>query len=135
MNRELTYSHRRQLSFGQLGAVLKQQLTRFINDNPTVFEAISRTGAPFGGNSLPTISRVFSADQPSPLMHPELDLLRQQVDALTQQVAQLHQTLHDTEAIIQQRSAQHSRQATTTAGKQIGIDRFWALQGKSQVMA
>ncbi|MBO0949142.1 hypothetical protein [Fibrella forsythiae] len=130
---ELTHNYKRQDTFSSLRALLTQRIVRFVTNNPDVFEAIARTGAPFGGSAslLPTRRPVDL--QPTQTTQAELAQIQAQLQALTQQVAQLHTVLGEEQRTRQEQSVEKTRKAT--AGKLIGIDRFRALQGTSHRMA
>lgn len=134
MNMEFTHNYTRQAAFSSLRTVLTQFVVRFVNQNPDVFEAISRSGAPFGGSCRPTRQQAMGlrADQPT---QEELTLIQQQLDKLTEQVAQLTGKLNAAQPTPPERLLDTTRKPSAVSGKQIGIDRFWALQGKAQTMA
>ena len=131
---ELTPSYTQKATFSRLRSLLTQPIVQFVNQNPEVFEAISRTGAPFGGTCLPTGQYETELTTALPTEQ-ELVLMQQQLNELTEQVAQLTNKLNATQPASQERVLDTTRKSTADATKQIGIYRFWALQGKEQTMA
>ncbi|WP_375444953.1 hypothetical protein [uncultured Fibrella sp.] len=130
---ELTHSYTSQVAFSRLRSSLKQSITRFVNQNPDVFEAISRTGTPFGGSTRPARQATDATiGQPT---QQELALMQRQLNELTEQVAQLTSKLNASQPALPERLLDGTRKPSMAPGKQIGIDRFWALQEKKQTMA
>ncbi len=126
---ELTHNYKRQATFERLSTLIKQHLVRFINQNPTVFEALSRSGAPFGGSVLP-VSQTTKSLKPFEATQEELVRIQQQLDALTRQVAQLTTQVNSSQSVAETRSVKRMQESSAPS-KQIGIYRFWALQAQS----
>lgn len=133
MNMELTHSYKRQAAFTRLRSLLKEYIIRFINHNPEAFEALSRAGSPFGGNCLPmnqdsTSPKTVGATQ-------QLACIQQQLEVLTSQVAQLTELVSAAQTTLAVRPAKPMQAPSAAWSKQIGIERFRALQAQAHSLA
>ncbi|MEZ0485252.1 hypothetical protein [Fibrella aquatica] len=115
---ELTHSYKRQAPFAGLRSLFNQRIEQFVNQNPVVFEALSRTGAPFGGSLRPL--QHSAGGNNSTVSRHQLQRIQRQLDMLTKQVAHLSQ----------QAEGIGSKTREAVPEKQIGINRFRALQEK-----
>lgn len=131
---ELTHSYKRQAAFTRLRSLLKEYLIRFINQNPEAFEALSRAGSPFGGNCLPMSQGSTSSKIPEATQQ-QLACIQQQLEVLTNQVAQLAELVSSTQNTAALHSGKTSQESSKAWSKQIGIDRFRALQALSHSLA
>ena len=121
----LIHSYKREATDNSLVSLIKQFVIRFINEHPDVFEALSRSGSPFGGNCFPV--RQYAADLDSvAVTRKEIARVQSQLEALTDQVARLNDRID---------SAQTPAKSESAPEKQIGINRFRALQAQSHSLA
>lgn len=91
---------------------MKRFLLSFVNQHSATFEALARSGTPFGGNWLTA--------KPKPAtVQDQLAGIQQQLTALNGQVAELGSTI----------KATHGSMAD--ASDEIGINRFRAMRARS----
>ena len=130
---EFTPSYKqREPGFIGLGSLVKRSIVTFINEHSEAFEALARAGSPFGGNCLPM--RQGASDHASVAMtRKQLLRLQVQLDALTDEVARLSTQIG---AARQRTTSTHpAHQSYAAPEKQIGINRFRALQAESNSLA
>jgi TolA-binding protein len=114
---------------------LRQSLTAFLNKNTNVFEALTRGGAPFGGNWLPIQVRVTRA-KTTKATSDSVAQLQQQLDELIHKVSTLSDQINGLQQATKAPIEMNRKQANepvqpVTRPKQIGINRFRALKAQS----
>ncbi len=117
----------------RLRSLLKEYIIRFINQNPEAFEALSRAGSPFGGNCLPMNQDAISLKPVEATQ--QLACIQQKLEALTSQVAQLTELVGATQPMSAVRPAKPMQAPSAAWSKQIGIERFRALQAQAHSLA
>lgn len=109
---------------------LRTFITRTVSQQAETFEALTHGGTPFGGNWLPGL-HTLSSQSPVTTRNSVLSM-QQQLNELTQQVARLNDQVKairsSSPSPTTSRSGTASRE--TSGAKEIGINRFRALQAK-----
>lgn len=129
----LTHSYKNNATFHDLRQMLRQAIVAFIDRHAEIFEALVRSGSPFGGNWLP-VTKNSTEGKLSRKVDDELVFLHQQVETLNRTVALLNDCVEEVVSKLSAGTKSSSSGTSVTSAKahqnEIGINRYRALQQK-----
>ena len=131
----LTHSYKNNSTLHDLGTMLRQSIVAFVDRNAETFNALVRSGNPFGANWLPKALIHHKSDvKSSATTDKELAHMQQQVNRLTLTVTSLSNRVEQLSSQLAFRNPAQSvvsiNRPAEAPKNEIGINRYRALQQK-----
>ena len=131
----LTHSYKNNATLHDLRTMLRQSIVAFVDRNTETFNALVRSGNPFGANWLPKALTHHKSDvKSSATTDKELAHMQQQVNRLTLTVTSLSNRVEQLSSQLASRNPAQSvvsiNRPAEAPKNEIGINRYRALQQK-----
>ena len=131
----LTHSYKNNSTLHDLGTMLRQSIVAFVDRNAETFNALVRSGNPFGANWLPKALIHHKSDvKSSATTDKELAHMQQQINRLTLTVTSLSNRVEQLSSQLASRNPAQSvvsiNRPAEAPKNEIGINRYRALQQK-----
>jgi hypothetical protein len=131
----LTHSYKNNSTLHDLGTMLRQSIVAFVDRNAETFNALVRSGNPFGANWLPKALTHHKSDvKSSATTDKELAHMQQQINRLTLTVTSLSNRVEQLSSQLASRNPAQSvvsiNRPAEAPKNEIGINRYRALQQK-----
>jgi hypothetical protein len=131
----LTHRYKNNATLHDLGTMLRQSIVAFVDRNTETFNALVRSGNPFGANWLPKALTHHKSDvKSSATTDKELAHMQQQINRLTLTVTSLSNRVEQLSSQLASRNPAQSvvsiNRPAEAPKNEIGINRYRALQQK-----